>query len=222
MGCACTVNGTTFRPEEVSGAILATELAVDLVARGHIVSFVTCAPNHPQGKIFPGYTNSLLAREIWQGVQLVRTWSYISPPTGFWRRIFNYGTFSTTAFYGGLVAGRPDVIFSYSPPLPLGVAAWALSRLWRVPWVLRVEDLYPDAAVAAGVLQNQRAIRFFMPWKSGCISGPAIFRLFLKVFATPCWVKVSQTLNYRLCPSGQIRTWLSRFPSKILFGNSMV
>ncbi len=150
-----------FAPEEVSGAVLATELATDLAARGHDVSFVTCAPNHPKGQVFTGYKNNLLMREMWQGVRVVRTWSYISPPAGFWRRIFNYGTFSATAFYGGLAAGKPDVIFSYSPPLPLGVSAWALSRLWRVPWVLRVEDLYPDAAVAAGVLQNKGAIRFF-------------------------------------------------------------
>jgi colanic acid biosynthesis glycosyl transferase WcaI len=50
---------------------------------------------------------------------------------------------------------------SYSPPLPLGLSAWLLSRLWRVPWVLEVEDLYPDAAVAAGVLHNRRVISFF-------------------------------------------------------------
>jgi colanic acid biosynthesis glycosyl transferase WcaI len=150
-----------FAPEEIAGAGLATDLATDLVAAGHTVSFVTCAPNHPHGRVFPGYRNSLLAKEQWQGVQVIRTWSYISPPAGFWRRIFNYGTFSATAFYGGLAAGKPDVIFSYSPPLPLGVSAWALSRLWRVPWVLRVEDLYPDAAVAAGVLRNRPAIGFF-------------------------------------------------------------
>ncbi|MFZ2424012.1 MAG: glycosyltransferase family 4 protein, partial [Anaerolineae bacterium] len=76
-------------------------------------------------------------------------------------RLFNYGTWSATAFWGGLWSGKPDVIFSYSPPLPLGVSVWLLSRLWRVPWVLRVEDLYPDAAIAAGVLRNPAAIRFF-------------------------------------------------------------
>jgi colanic acid biosynthesis glycosyl transferase WcaI len=150
-----------FAPEEVSGAVLATELATDLVERGHTVSFVTCAPNYPQGRVFPGYNNRMLAREMWQGVRVVRTWSYISPPIGFWRRLLNYGSFSTTTFYGGMAAGKPDVILSYSPPLPLGVSAWALSHLWRVPWVLRVEDLYPDAAVAAGVLHNRQAIGFF-------------------------------------------------------------
>ena len=36
-----------------------------------------------------------------------------------------------------------------------------MSRIRRVPWLLRVEDLYPETAVNAGVLRNRAAIRFF-------------------------------------------------------------
>lgn len=150
-----------YAPEEVSGAVLATELAVDLAARDHVLTLVTCAPNYPRGRVFTGYKNRLYQAESLEGVRVVRTWSYISPVKTFWRRILNYGTFSVGAFYGGLLAGRHEVIFSYSPPLPLGLSAWLLSRLWRVPWVLRVEDLYPEAAVAAGVLRNRGAIALF-------------------------------------------------------------
>jgi len=54
------------------------------------------------------------------------------------------------------------VIVSYSPPLPLGFSAWLLSRIFRVPWVLQLEDLYPDAAIAAGVMTNKKVINFFL------------------------------------------------------------
>ncbi len=150
-----------YAPEEVSGAVLATELAEDLVQRGHAVDFVTCAPSYPGGVVFSGYRNALIAEEQRNGVRVIRVWSYISPHKSLWPRLLNYGTFSFMTFFGGLKAGRPDAIFSYSPPMPLGVAAWLLSVLWRVPWILRVEDLYPDAAIAAGVLRNAAAIRFF-------------------------------------------------------------
>jgi colanic acid biosynthesis glycosyl transferase WcaI len=191
-----------YAPEEVSGAVLATELAEDLAARGHQVSFVTCAPNYPLGRLFSGYRNRLLSREQRNGVEVVRSWSYITASKGFVPRILNYGTFSATAFYAGLATSKPDVIFSYSPPLPLGLSAWLLSRLWRIPWVLRVEDLYPDAAVAAGVLRNRQAIGFFA-WlekfiyrRAGHISLIAeAFRLNLlakgvpgeKLSVTPVW-----------------------------------
>jgi colanic acid biosynthesis glycosyl transferase WcaI len=150
-----------YAPEEVSGAVLATELASDLVKKGHQVTFVTSAPSYPLGVVFSGYRNSFLSKETLDGVRIVRIWSYITPNKGFWARSLNFATFSLSSLLGGLAAGRPDVIYSYSPPLPLGLAAWLLSRLYRVPWVLRVEDLFPDAAVAAGVLQNHLAIAFF-------------------------------------------------------------
>ena len=150
-----------YAPEEVSGAVLVTELAEELVQRGHRVTFVTCAPNYPSGKVFPGYHNQLRAVENCNGVKIVRVWSYISTSKGFWSRILNFATFSTMSFFGAIIAPRPNVIFSYSPPLPLGISAWCLHLLWRVPWVLRVEDLFPDAAIATGVLRNRRVISFF-------------------------------------------------------------
>jgi colanic acid biosynthesis glycosyl transferase WcaI len=150
-----------YAPEDVSGAVLTSELAVDLNNRGHQVTFVTGAPNYPYGRVYPGYRNRIYQEEYIDGVRVIRTWSYISPRKSFWPRILHYGTFSATALFGGLLAGKPDILFCYSPPLPLGLSIWLLSRLWHVPWVLQLEDLYPDAAVAAGVLRNHYAIRFF-------------------------------------------------------------
>jgi len=150
-----------YAPEDVSAAVLITELTTELVKRGHQVTFVTGAPSYPHGKVFPGYRNRIYQQEELDGVRVIRTWSYISPNKAFWPRIFHYGTYSATALFGGLCAGKPDILVNYSPPLPLGVSAWLLSRLWHVPWVLQLEDLYPDAAVAAGMLHNRAAIAFF-------------------------------------------------------------
>jgi len=151
-----------YAPEDVSAAVLITELATDLVKRGHQVSVITGAPNYPHGRVFKGYRNQLFQAEILDGVRVIRTWSYISPSKKFWSRLFHYGTYSATAFYGGLAGDRPDVLVSYSPPLPLGLSAWLLSRIWRVPWVLQLEDLYPDAAIAAGVMNNKKVINLFL------------------------------------------------------------
>lgn len=150
-----------YRPEEVSAPVLISELATDLVRRGHEVTVVTGAPSYPHGRVYPGYRNQIYGVEWLEGVRVVRVWSYISPEKSFWPRILHYGTYSATAFYGGLFSGKPDVLVSYTPPLPLGIAAWTLSRLWGIPWALEVEDLYPDAAVAIGALKSKRIIAFF-------------------------------------------------------------
>jgi colanic acid biosynthesis glycosyl transferase WcaI len=151
-----------YAPEDVSAAVLVTELAADLAERGHQVSVVTGAPNYPRGRVFEGYRNRLYQIETLDSVRVIRTWSYISPSKKTLPRILHYGTYSATALYGGLFAGRPDVLISYSPPLPLGLSAWLLSRIWHVPWVLQLEDLYPEAAIAAGVMKNKRVINFFL------------------------------------------------------------
>ena len=151
-----------YAPENVSGAVMVTELAADLAKRGHRVTVVTGAPNYPQGRVFKGYRNGLYKVEMLDGVRVIRTWSYISPSKNTWPRLFHYGTYSATAFYGGLFASRPDVIVSYSPPFPLGLTAFLLSRIFHVPWLLQLEDLYPDAAIAAGVMTNQKVINFFL------------------------------------------------------------
>lgn len=153
--------GQCYAPENVSAAVLITDLATDLARRGHQVTVVTGAPSYPYGRVFKGYRNRFYADENLDGVHVIRTWSYISPSTKMLPRLLHYGTYSVTAIYGGLLAGRPDVILSYSPPLPLGLTAWLLSRIWRAPWVLQLEDLYPDAAIAAGVMTNQRVIGLF-------------------------------------------------------------
>ena len=41
-----------YAPEEVSGAVLATELASDLAKGGHQVAVLTAAPNYPYGRVF--------------------------------------------------------------------------------------------------------------------------------------------------------------------------
>jgi colanic acid biosynthesis glycosyl transferase WcaI len=151
-----------YAPEDVSGAVMVTDLATDLAKRGHRVTVVTGAPSYPLGRVFKGYRNRLYNVETLDGVRVIRTWSYISPSKKNWSRLLHYGTYSATALYGGLFASRPDVIVSYSPPLPLGLSAFLLSRIFHAPWLLQLEDLYPDAAIAAGVMTNKKVINFFL------------------------------------------------------------
>ena len=44
--------GQCYAPEDVSAAVLITELAVDLARRGHDVTVVTGAPSYPYGRVF--------------------------------------------------------------------------------------------------------------------------------------------------------------------------
>jgi glycosyltransferase involved in cell wall biosynthesis len=50
-------------------------------------------------------------------------------------------------------------VWGTSPPLTQALAAWALARLKGIPWVFEVRDLWPDFAVAMGVLRHGMLIR---------------------------------------------------------------
>jgi colanic acid biosynthesis glycosyl transferase WcaI len=147
-----------YAPEDVSAAVLVRELADDVARRGYHVTVVTPAPSYPRGRVLDGYRNRWFSVERIGEVRVVRTWSFISPSRSNVARLLHQGTWSATALLGALLAGRPDVLVCYSPPLPLGLSAWALARAWGVPWVLQLEDLHPDAVIAAGLLRNRLAI----------------------------------------------------------------
>lgn len=150
--------GQHYWPEDVSGAFLATQLAESLVGRGHQVTYATAFPSYPKGVVFDGYRGKLFSREAHQGVNVIRTWSYTAPHEAIRRRFVNYATFTVSMFFAGLAAKPPDIIVSFSPPLPLGLTVLTLSKLRRVPWVLVVWDLFPEYAVKAGVIRNKRVI----------------------------------------------------------------
>jgi glycosyltransferase involved in cell wall biosynthesis len=56
-------------------------------------------------------------------------------------------------------AGPADVIFVESPPLFIGLAALAYTRLKRAPFIFNVSDIWPQSAVELGALRNRLAIR---------------------------------------------------------------
>lgn len=151
-----------FKPESVGAAIWIHQLATDLVARGNHVTVLTAFPNYPGGVVFDGYRRQAFKREIVDGVDVVRTWIYATPSKKFWSRVLNFGSFSASSLIGGIVAVKDfDIIYAILPPLALGITAVTEAITKRAPVVVNIQDIYPHAAVAMGMLKRQSAIRFF-------------------------------------------------------------
>ena len=81
-------------------------------------------------------------------------WVYVTSSKAIRPRLTNYVSFGITGTLVGLATRRPDVIFASSPPLPVGGAGLAVAARHRRPWVLDVRDLWPDAAVALGQVEE--------------------------------------------------------------------
>jgi len=126
----------------------------------HSVTVLTAMPNYPKGEIFEDYKSHILLDEKQANVRIIRTWLYTTNSKKVIPRIANFLSFAVIATLIGIwKTGGQDLVFVESPPLFLGLAGWLLSRLKRCGFILNVSDLWPESAVALGVLRNTSLIR---------------------------------------------------------------
>jgi glycosyltransferase involved in cell wall biosynthesis len=130
------------------------ELAEELTRRGHEVSVLTGLPNYPTGRLFPGYSLRPHRRESIRGVPVLRVFEVPYHSGSSVGRFLNYGSFMFAAAAAAPVIARPDVVYAWHPPLTVGVAAWALKVFRGCPFVYDVQDVWPDEAIFAGMMNE--------------------------------------------------------------------
>jgi len=148
-----------FPPEGNAPATRLWEHATRWVAAGHEVTVITCAPNFPEGRVYPGYRNAWRSVETMSGIRVVRVKTYITSNEGFVKRTLDYMSFMLMAVAVGLFERRPEVLIATSPQFFCACAGWALSGLRRVPFVFELRDLWPASIVAVGAMRKSFVIR---------------------------------------------------------------
>lgn len=143
-----------FPPEVNAPASRTFEHCREWAKAGHQVTVITCAPNFPRGRIFPGYRNRLFARETVDGVEVVRVWTYISANKGTLRRTLDYVSFMLSAVPASLRLPRPDVVIATSPQFFTACAGWLVGGLRGVPFVFELRDIWPESIRALGAVQS--------------------------------------------------------------------
>jgi colanic acid biosynthesis glycosyl transferase WcaI len=146
-----------FEPEP---AMKGTAFVQALRARGHHVEVVTGFPNYPGGKIYPGFKLKLFQRELVEGFTVNRLWLYPSHDRSAARRSLNYLSFFISSLIFGLFnASRFDVIYVYHPPVTPALAAALLGGLWGKPFVIDIQDLWPDSVSESGIVGSGAVAR---------------------------------------------------------------
>jgi glycosyltransferase involved in cell wall biosynthesis len=145
-----------FDPEPtLKGLVFAKELQ----RQGHEVQVLTGFPNYPTGKIYDGYKLRFKQTEYIEGIEVTRVALYPSHDSSVLKRIFNYISFAFMAALIGIFATKKaDVIYTYHPPLTVGVAALLIKLFRRIPIVYDIQDMWPDTLKATGMLNNQKLL----------------------------------------------------------------
>ncbi len=130
-------------------------LAKGLVNRGHKLTVLTSFPNYPQGKIYAGYRQRFFQREEIDGVKIIRLPLYPDRSRSVIKRSLNYLSFPMSAtVLGHFFCGEVDVMMVYHPPITLGIPAWVISLLRRIPFVFEIQDMWPETLPATGMVSN--------------------------------------------------------------------
>jgi glycosyltransferase involved in cell wall biosynthesis len=198
-----------FIPEVTAARARLHAFATGLAERGHDVDVVCEVPNHPSGVIREGFRGRLLVRRRLDGFRANYVWVRARPEKTFVNRILFYGSYAASATAAGLALPRPDVVLASSPPLPAGAAAALVAAGRRAPFVLDVRDLWPEAAVILGELNNERAIRLAERLERTLYRRAAAITTVTRPFAREIADRVADPAKIELIPNGTTRTWLA-------------
>ena len=170
-----TLISDSFPPEVRSASHLMYELGKDLVAAGHEVAVLTCSPQYNLAVGTHHRRQSAwvdVRREDGMTVARVRTLP-----------IHNVGplvrgvaqlTLPLLFLNAARRLPRPDCCVIYSPPLPLALVGLGLKRWRGAPYVLNVQDLFPQNAIDLGVLRNPALIALFRLIETAAYRGAAL------------------------------------------------
>jgi len=139
------------------------ELVTGLVQSGLSVTVLTGKPNYPEGRFYPGYRARGLSQEAFQGAEVVRVPMLPRGSDSALRLVLNYLSFIFSGYFFApwVLRNRPfDAVFVYAPsPLLQALPAILLARLNRVPLIVWVQDLWPEALSATGYVRNRGLLR---------------------------------------------------------------
>lgn len=146
-----------YDPEGGSAAAPGT-IARALADRGHDVHVVTGFPIYPQGRVFSGYRIRPYQREVMRGVTVHRLPMFPSHDSRAIGRFANYGSFAASAGAASpAVLATMDVNFVYSTPATVALAALTSKWLRQTPFVVQIQDIWPQTVTASGLLSDSTA-----------------------------------------------------------------
>lgn len=101
------------------------------------------------------------SEEMYDGIRVLKTWAPTAYRLSIPRRILNYLCYSGLAGLAGLIkVGKVDRVFAGTDPISTMPVVFVLSRLKGAGLVLDERDLYPETAIALGVISEGWFSRF--------------------------------------------------------------
>lgn len=129
--------------------------AQQLALRGLKPVIVTGNPNYPTGRVYPGYKATNRKLEKYASFNVQRSPVFPSRDSSAVKRFLTYGSFAASStIVGRKILASSDVNLVYSSPATAAAGAMVARLLHGTPYVLWVQDLWPDTIFATGFLKE--------------------------------------------------------------------
>lgn len=138
-----------YAPEQVA---LPSSLARAAVRCGDAVTVLTAFPSYPHGRLYDGYVQTSKFVENLNGVTVHRVKSFLSHDSNAVNRIRSFISFSISSTRSSKILAQNDVNYVYATPPTAAYAAWWVRVRYGVPYVLHIQDLWPESATNSGMM----------------------------------------------------------------------
>lgn len=143
-----------YDPEPTGIAPLSGVWAREMAGRGHEVSVIAAHPHYPEaswGLRLRPY------RELRDGIEVLRLPLWIGRSSAL-ERMRQEASFAAALSVAAPTLRTPDAVVAVSPSFPALVPAMLNARARRIPWLLWLQDVLPDAASVTGILEEGRVL----------------------------------------------------------------
>ena len=153
---------THYWPPEIGASShLTYELGETLVELGNRVTIVTGMPSYNMTTLPERYRGRFTFEEEMGGMRVLRIATGTTHSRSKLRRGLEHLAITPLYTWRALGVENVDVVYTISPPLTMGIAAWLAAQWHRTRCCLGVQDLFPQSPIDLGLMKNKLVIRAF-------------------------------------------------------------
>lgn len=149
-----------FDPDTAPTGVVMTRIVTELAELGHEIHVITSLPWYRRHRIEDAWADVTWSRRTtatqWGSVTRLNPFAG-ADKRNIVRRALGFIGFTLLSSIAGLVVTRRrhfDAVLVMSPPLTLGLGSKLVAWIRRLPMVLNIQDVFPDAAIRTGAITH--------------------------------------------------------------------